>query len=100
MRPKSDFDDFHVSSSGVNPAFTASTMPVHTTSAAPSIAASSLEDGDLMTEAMFCRTSQVSHDRGWRGVCVCTIRDRHGRCAVATGSAYFLLLDESAVNGV
>ena len=33
-------------------------------------------------------TFEVSHDRGWRGVCVCTIRDSHGRCAVAPGSAY------------
>ena len=38
---------------------------------------------------VFCLTSQVSHDRGWRGVCVCTIRDSHGRCAVAPGWAVF-----------
>ena len=35
----------------------------------------------------FCRTSQISHDPGWRGACASTTRDNWGRCAVVPGSA-------------
>jgi len=38
---------------------------------------------------IFCLTSQVSHDPGWRGACASTTRDSWGRCAVAPGSARF-----------
>jgi len=40
-----------------------------------------------------CRTSQISHDPGWRGACASTTRDSWGRCAVAPGSAYSFLFD-------
>jgi len=39
----------------------------------------------LLLGILFCPTSELSHDRGWRAACACRMRDSYGRCAVASG---------------
>jgi len=47
------------------------------------------EPDNLIRPDHIWRTSQISHDPGWRGTCARTERDSWGRCAVAPGWAFY-----------